>query len=159
MIKVEIDSLSFEEVFQGLEAGLRDLNPAWEDVRNILLAFVKKHFDSQGSYPEGKEWRPLSEAYARYKARVAPGQPILRFRDRLYGSLTEADHADQIFRRSPDRMEWGTKVPYAIIHQTGSLKVSNRPPKRVVLPAPSKVEGERIADAFLAHMLRKAQGG
>lgn len=158
MIKVEIDSLTFEQVFQGLEGGLRDLNPVWMDVRDILIAFLKKHFQSEGAYPEGGAWKPLSPAYARWKEKHAPGKPILRFRDRLYGSLTEADHEDQIFRRTPDRMEWGTKVPYAIIHQTGSLTVTNRPPKRVVLPAPSKVEGERIADAFLAHMLRKAQG-
>lgn len=156
MIKVEIDTLSFEAVMNGLEAGLRDLTPVWPDVRDILIAFVKQHFATQGAYVSDP-WRPLSPAYARWKAKHAPGKSILRFRDRLYGSLTEANHAEQIYDATPDRLEWGTRVPYARIHQTGSLKMQDRPPKRVVLPAPTRAEGERIADAFLAHMLRRAQ--
>lgn len=157
MIKVEIDTLGFERMLAGIETGLRDLTPVWADVRDILVQFVKKHFDTQGGYV-GQQWRPLSPAYAAWKEAHAPGMAILRLRDRLYGSLTNKGHGDQIFRATPDRLEWGTKVPYARIHQTGSLKVANRPPKRVVLPVPTREEGERIADAFLAHMLRKAKG-
>lgn len=156
MMHLEMDTSGLEYQLRGMESALRNLKPVWAQVRDVLIDFIKQHFNTEGSYA-GTPWVPLSPAYAAYKARKAPGKTILRFRDRLYGSLTKRGSEEQVFRMGENWMEWGTAVPYARPHQTGSLSVQNRPPKRVVLPPLTKNEGERIADIFLAFMLKQTR--
>jgi phage gpG-like protein len=156
MISIDCDMSGLEYQLRGMETALGNLRPVWAQVRDVLVDFIKQHFDTEGAYG-GQRWMPLSPSYAAYKARHAPGKSILRFKDRLYGSLTRKNHAEQVFRMGENWMEWGTKVPYARIHQTGSLKVQNRPPRRVVLPPLTKNEGERIVDIFLAYMLKRTR--
>lgn len=157
MLKITVDGTGMTTLLDNLRTAVDDFTPVWPQVRQIFMAFMRKQFESEGAYA-GVGWVPLSPAYAARKARLAPGKTILRFHDTLYGSLTSAGNAQQVYRTGPAFMEFGTRVFYARIHQTGSLTVPNRPPKRVVLPLPTQAEGERIADAILAFMLKRARG-
>jgi len=157
MLKIEVDGAGMTTLLDNLRTAVDDFTPVWPQVRQIFMAFMVKHFESEGSYA-GVGWVPLSPAYAARKARLAPGKTILRFHDTLYKSLTKSGDANQVYRTGPSFMEFGTRVFYARIHQTGSLKVAGRPPKRVVLPLPTQNEGERIADAMMAFMLKRARG-
>jgi len=158
MIRVGVDKSGLEIKLRGLEQGLRDLAPVWPKVHEILLAFMKQHFASEGTYA-GVRWRVLSPNYARWKAKHYPGKKILQLRGDLYGSLTQPRHASHVFRSGPSFMEFGTSDWKARIHQTGSLKIANRPPRRIVLPKLTKAEGEQIVDVMLAFMLRKVRTG
>lgn len=153
MIDIQVDDSGLELMFSGLEGALRDLTPVWPQIRDIYMLFLRKQFETEGSYAS-VDWAPLKASYARWKATQAPGQRILRFRDRLYGSLTEANHADMVFESRPLSMEWGTRVPYAHYHQTGTKTM----PMRVVLPPPTREQGEAMVDALLAYMFRRARG-
>lgn len=158
MIKMQVDAENLEVMLRGIDAGLSNLTPVWNQVRNVYVAFVKEQFKSEGSYT-GSTWKPLNPAYAKWKAEHAPGKSILRLRDRLYGSLTNKSHSEHIFRTGPSWMEYGTSVFYARIHQTGSLAVTNRPPKRTVIPPLTKAEGDQIVDIFAAYLFKRARMG
>jgi phage gpG-like protein len=158
-IKVEVDTQGVTVMFQGLDAALADLTPVWGQIRRIYIDFIKEHFASQGSYT-GEPWKPLSPRYAAWKAANGAGRGILRgLSDNLYGSLTSEGHAMQVFRTTPSWMEYGTQVFYGRIHQTGSISVQNRPPKRIVIPALTQAEGERVVDALLAHIYKRMRTG
>jgi len=157
MIKIQVDKSGVDVMLRGIEQGLNNLTPVWGQVRQIYIAFIKEQFQSEGGYT-GTTWQPLNPSYARWKAQHAPGKSILRLRDRLYGSLTGRSHPEQIFRTGKNWMEYGTSVFYARIHQTGSMSIRDRPPKRTVLPPLTRAEGEKVVDVFLAYLLKKARG-
>ena len=155
MMRVQVDQSGLAVRLSGLDAGLRDLRPVWNDVSMILTEMVKRHLQSQGSY-SGETWVPLSPRYAAWKRAHYPGKPLMRLRDRLYKSLTtkSADHVD---RRGPSFFEWGTKVPYARAHHWGWPPTNL--PVRKVIPRLTRNEGEQISDAILAHLLRRTRRG
>lgn len=158
-IKVEVDTHGVSVMFQGLDAALSDLTPVWAKMRRIYIDFLKEQFSSEGGYT-GEPWKALNPRYAAWKAANGAGRGILRgLSDNLYGSLTTEGHSMQVFRTTPTWMEYGTRVFYGRIHQTGSINVSNRPPKRIVIPALTQAEGDRAVDALLAHMFKRMRTG
>src|SRR6266404_3813538 len=105
-----MSSEKLELMIHNVEMGLRDLTPVWKDVRDIYIAFLKEQFASEGGYA-GVKWVPLSENYAKWKAKHYPGKGMLRgATDDLYQSLTSQAHPQQVFRSTPQWMEWGTSV-------------------------------------------------
>jgi phage gpG-like protein len=158
MLKIDVDDSGLKVMLTGIQTGLNDLTPVWTPIHQIYIAFIKEQFASEGAYA-GVKWEPLNKKYAAWKAQTAPGKTILRFRDRLYGSLTDEKHPEHVFRTGPGWMDYGTKVFYARIHQTGSVSVANRPPRRVVIPPMTQAEGERVVDAFQAYLFKKARTG
>lgn len=156
MIRIQLDP-NARRVAQRLvlvSEALNDMRPLAGPLRSIFLSFMRRHFSSRGSYAR-VPWVPLSPRYAAWKARHFPGKPIMRLRDVLYGSLTQTGHPMAVNTVTRRRIEFGTRVPYARAHQHG---VPGRLPQRVVIPAPTKVEGEQIADAVLAYLLRAYRG-
>lgn len=153
---VHLDRDAISAALGGLDAALSDLRPAWEAVRTIFFTMEQAQFRSEGAYA-GDGWAPLSPRYAAWKATHAAlgpgGGTILRLRDRLYGSLTEKGHADGIYRPERSAVELGTRVPYAVYHQS-PLPRKTKLPRRIVIPQPTRAEGERMVDAILAYCLR-----
>jgi phage gpG-like protein len=159
MPTLTVDDTGLQNMIRGATAAFRDLSPVWLEIRKIYMDFIKEHFNSQGSYT-GEPWQPLSPNYAAWKAAHMPGAGILRgLSDNLYGSLTSIGHAQTIFRSTPLWMEYGTSVFYARIHQTGSIRVQGRPPKRIVIPKMTQAEGERVVDVMAAYLLRRMRTG
>jgi phage gpG-like protein len=152
MIATTLDLGGLDRRLEHVAGAMRDLRPAWGAVQEIFVAFMKELFATQGGYV-GEAWEPLSPGYAAWKARHAPDKSILRLRDRLYGSLTSTASTEHVYRTGPSFAEMGTRVAYAVHHQTGTRRMPARPP----IKAFSRAEGERVADVILAHLLRETR--
>lgn len=91
---------------------------------------VQANFDREGAAVGG--WKPLSPAYAAWKARHYPGRKILERTLRLRRSLTWHGGLfasggfrgglgrEGIFRPNRTSLEAGTGVPYGLYHQRGA---------------------------------------
>lgn len=103
----------------GIARRVKDLRPAWKKVDLILRRSVARMFREEGSRFKGG-WDPLqptTQEYRRLKGKV-PDHPILVFDGDLRRSLTLAGHSKHIFISKKKYMVFGTKVPYAIFHQS-----------------------------------------
>lgn len=110
-----------------------DLRPAWAELHRDWRAHEQMLFHTQGR-SVGSPWPMLSLRYAAWKAKFFPGKTILRRTDRLFCSLTAAQHPEQLLVARRHSLEMGTKVPYAVYHQgTGRLAGRGQPTRPVVV--------------------------
>lgn len=108
----------------------QDFRSIFRWARNELQRANQANFGSQGA-ASGKPWLPLDSGYARWKLTHAGPAPILVFSGRLRRSLTS-------LRGSPNEIDkksavFGTDVPYAGFHQTGTSKM---PARKIVFVPP-----------------------
>jgi phage gpG-like protein len=164
----------------GMMLAMRNLTPAWKQVAEVLRIAAEKNFSTQGAY-SGRTWPPLSPAYAKVKAAKYGNKPILQRTGQMYESLVKMNHSQHVQTITPEFFEWGTRVPYARWHQTGTgaRRGGRAPvargrlprlgreryiaagqlrgmPARPPLPRLTQAEGAAIADILLAHVLRSA---
>ncbi|PYV09102.1 MAG: hypothetical protein DMG23_11815 [Acidobacteria bacterium] len=99
---------------------------AWPSVTRRLAVMLAGQFELEGGRGSRGGWPPLSPRYARRKQKRYPGRPVLQAGGRLRGSLV-GKSADTVEALEPGRMKFGTSVPYAIFHQTGTRKMPARP--------------------------------
>ena len=135
-----------------------DLRPAFKEVHKILLGLSKSIFETQGREINAP-WPDYTTAerrqYTPYKKAILGSEyPIMRWRggnnpDRLYRSLTEASSTDHIWKASKENFEFGTRVPYAAGHHTGTGKGwrdAYTVPKRPLLGSNWRVVGEVLQE-------------
>lgn len=114
-----------------MRTDIADWTPFWKNTfapafyRHTLEDFVLEGGRS------GASWKPLSPAYAAWKAKRFPGNGLLVRTGALKASLLSADAPQAIFRPSATGLEIGSSVPYALYHQTGTGRMPQRPPLRV----------------------------
>jgi phage gpG-like protein len=113
---------------------IEDLTPAWQRMIPALQDYIARRIASGGTLHNLPPFAPLSPRYARYKARRYPGAPILVRSGRLRNALTQPDHPDAIADMQPDRLTFGTRIPYALYHQLGTRKMPARPPIKLSKP-------------------------
>lgn len=115
----------FARVLRRFSDNLADATPAFEAMAEYQVGTVNaRQFAEQGSAETGK-WAPLSPPYARFKARVRPGRPILVFDGDLRKEMTvPGKGVYEIHRRG---MTVGTDLPYAKYHQKGTPNMPARP--------------------------------
>jgi phage gpG-like protein len=108
-----------------------DLTDAMRDVATILRHASERQFDTEGGYT-GEKWPELAASTQRDRARhhFPPRHPILQRTHRLMDSLTRAADPDHIEEPSADSLRFGTRVPYAVYHQSSRPrhKIPFRPP-------------------------------
>src|SRR5580765_3894261 len=110
----------------GLMSGaVNDWRPYWADIAAVFYISESARFSSGGF----GTWPPLSDGYARWKAKHYPGRPILVRTGALQESLTSRTGAGAIYEESPLELNLGTNIPYAKYHQTGTSKMPARPPE------------------------------
>lgn len=124
MLKFTATVLGEDQLVRSIDrftAGVTDLRPAFEevgiDVRDILVEQFAK---------EGNGWVPLTPAYAIRKRRLFGDKTILRATDRMFVSLTQKGAAGNITEIAPMEASYGTSVPYARFHQTGTSRMAQR---------------------------------
>lgn len=100
---------------------MRNAIPAWEAISRELLAIEREQFDSEGARGSGG-WAPLAQSTLDAKT----GGSILRDTDALFNSLTEPTDPDHQFIAQPTWMVWGTTIPYARWHQSGTVNMPQR---------------------------------
>jgi len=98
-----------------------------QEFKDILYGAEKQQFATEGSHGSGG-WAPLSPEYAAQKAKTHPGKPILQREGHLWRSLTDPNADGAVYAASNKTLTWGTQVPYAIFHQTGTANMPDRPP-------------------------------
>lgn len=104
----------------------RPLAELEREITRWLLNRQRERFDSAGT-SAGVTWPKASSPYLRLKAALLGGdvRPLRwggRPEERLYPSLTEEGHPDQILRVDPSgTIEIGTRVPYAEQLEAGGV--------------------------------------
>jgi phage gpG-like protein len=96
-------------------------------LREYLLGVERSQFDSEGRTGSGG-WAPLKPKTVASKAARGLDPRILRATERLRKSLTNRTSADAAFEYDSDSMFFGTRVPYASFHQTGTRRMPVRKP-------------------------------
>lgn len=125
----EVDGVEvLNRAFNRIDQQVSDFRSLWPEVARTFYAIERAQFASEGGRGASGKWKPLSPAYARWKAIHYPGEPILRLEHPLVESLTSFDGADSVFRPESDQLTIGTKTPYAQAHQRGGGHLPARPP-------------------------------
>lgn len=105
---------------------LQDATPAFAAMAEYQVKTVNaRQFAEKGTPETGGRWSPLSPPYARFKARVRPGRPLLVFDGDLKREMTIPGKGVYEIRRSG--MTVGTDLPYARYHQNGTPTMPARP--------------------------------
>jgi phage gpG-like protein len=121
-VAFRISSYGMEDLVTGFDQlgrELQDFTECWPAVRQSLAGAFAMQFRTEGAHGPGKRWNPLSERYARWKARHYPGRKILELTYRLRDSLTSPGDPDEVVQESARSLWVGTAVPYAQYHQYG----------------------------------------
>lgn len=105
-----------------------DLLPAWIAIGEAIEEVEERLFESEGGTGAGGGWEPLAASTVARKAARGEDQRILHATLALRESLT-GKTGDSIRIMTPSSFAFGTEVPYAKYHQTGTSKM---PARRVV---------------------------
>ena len=121
---VNADKVSF--AFGGLAASIKDWRKSiWPIVRSdAIRPWLRKQFASQGRQGSHGKWAALSPAYAAQKARRYPGKPILEASGAMKNDLLSESNEGETTAQT---MLYGTKIKYALFHQTGTKGKSGKP--------------------------------
>lgn len=94
----------------------------------VLREVTEQQFDTQGQHASGG-WAPLAASTVAEKARKGLRPEILQATGRMKESLTrrfDSGHIEEL--RGPDTLAFGSRVPYAGYHQTGTSRMPRRRP-------------------------------
>ena len=90
----------------------------WPGVRkNAIRPWLKKQFDSEGAQGAHGKWAALSSSYARFKKVNYPTAKLLTASGLMKRTLLRESNEGET---TPRTMLYGTKIPYALYHQTGT---------------------------------------
>jgi phage gpG-like protein len=137
---VNANKVSF--AFGSLASAVQDWRKyIWPGIRkDAIRPWLRKQFESQGRGAHGR-WPALSSSYARRKALLYPNKKILEASGDLKNDLlSDANEGET----TPRTMLYGTKIKYAIYHQTGAKFRKRRgslPARRIFDPEPNDAPG------------------
>ena len=115
MINIRANLRSVDLFFKRIDAELEDLRPFWRIlIDRVIIAEIREVFNSDG---RGR-WAPRVDSLP---------HPLLRKSRRMFQSLTDTSHRDNINRQTATSLEFGSDVPYHIIHEEGRGRVPARP--------------------------------
>lgn len=145
----------FNRAFSRIDS-LSDLRPLWPEVIREFYLIETEQFASEGEAGASGKWEALSDVYAKYKQIAHPDKPILRADDDLMESLTDPEASGAILRPEQDQLTIGTSVPYASVHQKGSVKrgIPARPP--ISFSEAQKRRLQKSIQAGLVRFIREA---
>ncbi len=109
-VEIEIRNEELLAAFRRLEATARDMKPAMERIGRYLEASTRLRFRDQTG-PDGERWPPSRRA-------IEQGGRTLVDTGTLRSSIT--------YDAGRDRVEIGTNVPYAPVHQFGATITPKR---------------------------------
>jgi phage gpG-like protein len=151
-VNVEPGGHVFQRAFTRFVSDLSDLTPLWDKLADALRDSTRRNFATEGA-SSGARWHPLSPRYGTWKAKHYPGQPILQRSGVMMESLVNDGHGS-IYERRPAAMAWGTSVPYAKYHQTGTTRgLPARPIIRL-----TDADQDDMTKLVHRHLLESARG-
>ena len=104
-----------------------DAQPAFEAIGEFLIAETELQFETEGKHASGG-WKPLKRATVAAKRRKGLRLQILQATGTLRATLTERGTPGMIFETTPTGLRFGSHVPYAEFHQTGTRTMPRRRP-------------------------------
>jgi phage gpG-like protein len=110
--------------------GVADYRPVWPVIEDEFYGIEKAQFQTQGA-EGGDAWKTLTPEYAAWKEAHFPGKPILQRTGDLVRSLTTASDPNAVHIEGRKTLTLGSKIPYAIYHQTGTIRMDERPEIRL----------------------------
>lgn len=96
-----------------------DTVPVMEAISEGLEAKERDLFESEGATGRHGAWQELEESTKEQKESQAQYPEILRRTDALFDSLTDSSDENAIRQIGPGFLRFGSKLPYAEIHQKG----------------------------------------
>lgn len=161
---VKVDARDADERIRRLALFLSDLRPFWPVVYRLVAGaggWWSRQFETEGAFA-GRRWQQLSEPYARIKATVFPGKPILQARGGIRRAASRPkriatprsltlliDDSDEQHGIS------GSRGPILQYHQEGR----GVPARPLVfgdpLPRAAEAELEQAADDYVRDLLRR----
>lgn len=129
-MKFELDIHGDKQVSRELlrwGEAVEDARELWRVFLRMLESREERQFATQGGYASGG-WMPITHETIRRKERKGLDLRILHATHRLRDSLTKRSHPDAVREYDNHEMKFGTKVPYAGIHQNGGEWVVRRRP-------------------------------
>ena len=154
-IRFEIaNEVQFSRAFETAGEQLKDLSKPFGLMADDFYQTMVNVFEAEGAFEERTKWQDLSPAYARWKERHYPGRKILELTGRMKDSLINRSMSDSVLEITPSEMSVGTRVPYAIFHQTGTPKMPMR--KIIELTEAQKLRWVHIAHRFLFDTMNEA---
>lgn len=92
----------------------------------VIEQSIKEQFDGRGVGPSGA-WAPLRPSYAAWKARHAPGMPLMELSGSMRDALTNSSSPYAWREWSADSFSFGTVgLKYVSHHQTGTARMARR---------------------------------
>lgn len=106
-----------------------DASPAFREIAQLLRRYERRQFTSQGAFASGG-WAPDAESTVRLKAAKGLDPRILHATGDLEQSLTGSSggHVEVV---AAHQLVFGTSVPYARFHQTGTSRMPRRRPLEI----------------------------
>jgi phage gpG-like protein len=150
LVKIRFEVANEVQLSRAFETGIykfNNLEKPFGIMADDFFRTMAAVFVSEGAYEGGNRWKALSPAYARWKARYFPGRKILELNGRMKDSLTIKGNSDNVLEINPDSLVVGTRVPYAIYHQTGTPKMPMR--KIIELTNEQKLRWVHIMHAYI----------
>lgn len=132
--------------------GVTDYRPIWPIIEDDFYAQEKAQFQTEGK-EGGGQWKELSPAYAGWKEAHFPGKQILQRTGDLYSSLTSPNDPNAVRREERKTLTLGSRVPYAMYHQTGTGRMPARP--EIQLPEAFKRTVMHHMQVYLVQMASK----
>lgn len=126
MIRVDVAQEQLDQLLDDLaDVGKAvDLTPAIRQAARYFQSAAIQRIRRAAADADGSPFAPLSARYARQKARKVGQRPILVSSGRLIRSLSSG--SERILEVRPDGFSYGTRVPYAGHHASGTSKMPRR---------------------------------
>lgn len=130
-VRGQDDKLGMQKLGAALERTGREFadfgTHYWPRLESLLEQEISGQFAEAGRGPHRGKWAPLSPAYAKQKALLYPGRPLLVRTGALRDALIKQS-AHALRTTSGDRFQFGTSgLPYASTHQVGGGGLPDRP--------------------------------
>jgi phage gpG-like protein len=106
-----------------------DARPAFAAIGDLFIEQEVEQFESEGRHASAG-WKPIKEETLRRKLNHRPplDPRILHATGALRRSLTEPGDENMVFEARPQELVYGSKLPYASVHQRGGGRVPRRRP-------------------------------
>jgi phage gpG-like protein len=119
-IQIERDLMRLGDNLKNAKAGFRLLV-------DDLLEIERKQFESEGRRSSGG-WAPLAESTLQQKMASGEENKILVDTGALRDSLTKRGNPGQLLKITNLEFRFGSKVPYMVFHQLGTVNMPQRRP-------------------------------
>ena len=149
---VDVDTSKADRRFGKILRRSRDFKPVFRWMFQELQEAHRENFKTQGA-ASGFPWKPLEPQYASWKIENYGANGVLVRSGDLERSLTMNSSRGAVRDIGARTAEFGTKLPYAKFHQSGTSNMAQRKP--LFLP---RLMADRTADAVGEYLVHGSVG-